>query len=160
MIKKLLIFLITTAFLSCDSSNESRCSSYYYGIGIDFYVRNTQGEDILDPQNSNSLDVSKIKLFYVVNGVAQEYYNSNLDSPRGFRIFNSKNGYKIRIEMNNLDKSKKRITYVQWNETSRDTLESTFEIDECYTVVKQVWLNGKFVWDRDIDESICPIIER
>lgn len=161
MIKKLLLFLVSIAFFSCDSTNENRCLSYFYSVSVDFYVLNTQGEDLLNPKNPNCLDVSKIKLFYIVNGVSQEYFRPNLDASRGFIILKPEEGsnYRIRIMMNDLDKSEKKITYVQWNEMDKkDIFESTLEITECYTEIKKVWFNGKLLWDRSVDEKVYPVL--
>ena len=87
--KKILIILVVIIVCSCESTDEKKEFGMYVATSIDFSVFNDQNEDLLNPENLNHLDVSKIKLFYVTNGITKEYYNSNLDSPRNFKIFKS-----------------------------------------------------------------------
>jgi len=145
--KKILIILVVIIVCSCESTDEKKEFGMYVATSIDFSVFNAQNEDLLNPENLNHLDVSKIKLFYVTNGITKEYYNSNLDSPRNFKIFKGKDEFLIRIYLNDLDNSDKAITYIQWSETDRDTIEATFE--RAYNILrtKKIWLNGDFVWE-------------
>jgi hypothetical protein len=158
--KSLLIVII--AFFGCDNADKDGILCAYYSTSISFSILNDQDEDLLNPENQNHLDVSKMKLFYVVNGVKQELYKLKLNDARGFKIYKeeNRNTYKIVIFLNYADKLDKTITYVQWNDTDTDILESTFNRTNCSTVTKQVWLNGQLVWDWTINDGIDPVVIR
>lgn len=146
----LFIFAIITLF-SCSKSNESEIP---YGTnldrGINFSVFNTENEDLLNPENPNHLDVSKIKLFYVIDGIEKEFYNPNLDNPRNIFIFEdeTENVYKIGIVLNDTETSERPITYIRWNDVDSDTVEATYERAPGAILKNKVWLNGEQVWER------------
>lgn len=147
--KKIWLILLTTIIYSCESTDEKKEFGMFIDSSVEFSVFSAKNEDLLNSENPNNLDTSKIKLFYVVDGVAQEYYRSNLDRPKGFKIFKYENNkeYRIIVDLNDLDKSEKTITYIQWSETDRDTIEATFE--RAYNILrtKKIWLNGNLVWE-------------
>jgi hypothetical protein len=143
--KKILTFFAITTFFSCESQDRNGISSYNYNTIVSFSVFNAKGEDLLDSNSPNHLDVSKIKLFYVVDGVSKEFFNANLDNARNFKIFKHEKEYRINVVMNDEDKSEKTITYIQWNEKNTDTIETTFFRSKTSIYPKDVWLNGKLV---------------
>jgi hypothetical protein len=155
--KKILIFLTTITLFACDNTDKNDDSiNVHWGAGMRFSIFNMDNEDLLNPENPNRLDLSKIKIFYVIDGVTQEFYKSNLDNPRNFRIFKDENEYQIAVVLNGFDKSDKTTTYIQWNETDRDTIESTFYRNEYSIRNKKIWLNGEVVWqDADYAEEPC-----
>lgn len=85
--RKIWIILITIIVCSCESTDEKKEFGMYVAASVEFSVFNAQNEDLLNPENPNHLDVSKIKLFYVINGIRKEYFTGNLDRSRGFNIF-------------------------------------------------------------------------
>lgn len=160
MMKKILVFFIIIVFFGCDNSEENKDLCSYYNTTVRFSVLNSEHEDLLNPKNPNYLDVSKIKLFNVINGKTVEFYDPNLDSPRNFKIlkYDYDDVYHIIVFLNYIDKSAKTATYIQWDEKDTDTLESTFNKTKCSTITNQVWLNGKLVWDYKMDDKDYPII--
>ncbi len=147
--KNLLIILAITTFFSCNKSDDSEIP---YGTnldrGIQFSVFNSENEDLLNPDSPNHLDVSKIKLFYVVNGEEIEVYNPNLDHPRNINIFEYENVYRIGISLNDTETSDRPITYLRWNDQDFDTIEVTYERSPGAVLKNRVWLNGEEVWER------------
>lgn len=69
------------------------------------------------------------------------------------------NKYQIEIPLNSSDLKKKTVTYIQWNEKYKDTLQSTFDTDHCYTGVNRVWLNGKLILDNFYNKNVYTIIK-
>lgn len=148
--KKLLIILTITTFFACDSKDDDKELNSYVNTSIGFSVFNTEGEDLLDPETPNHIDTSKMKLFYVVNGVPQEFYQANLDNPRNIVVYKkeekqSTNAYSIGVIMNDSEQTGKSITYIQWNEKDTDTIEATYARGKTYIYPKDVWFNGKLV---------------
>ena len=139
-------------FFSC-SKSDSIEKPYGSNIstGIQLSIFNSENEDLLNPENPNHLDHSKIKLFYVIDGVEKEVYNPNFDNPRNIFIFEDEieNIYKIGISLNDTETSERPITYIRWNDDDSDTIEATYERDGPGIVLKnKVWLNGELVWER------------
>ncbi|RZJ49426.1 MAG: hypothetical protein EOO44_18290, partial [Flavobacterium sp.] len=66
--KKILIVLIAFVFLSCDNEDYKELN-FTHDISAEISVFNQKNEDLLNPDNSNHLDFSKIKLFYVIDGI-------------------------------------------------------------------------------------------
>lgn len=154
--KNLLIILVVTALIACEKSNDMEAQySSNIEVGIEFSILNSQNEDLLNPENPNHLDVTKIKLFYLINGEKQEVYNPNLDSPRNFRIFKDENEYRIAVFLNHTETSEKPITYIQWNDSDIDTLEVDINRTQNSILQNEIWLNGIHIWERG-DDTIEP----
>lgn len=145
--KNICFFFTLFMLLSCDNSNPEE-SSDIIDTGIEFSIFNSQNGDLLDPKNPNSLDVSNIKIFYVVNGEKQEVYNPNFTYPRNFRIFKHENEYRIGVSLNDTETTEKTITYIQWSSTDTDTIEATFDRTGGSILKNKLWLNGDQVWER------------
>lgn len=149
--KNLLIILTVTTLLACSKSDETNEIKQYYSFdaNLEFSIFNSLNEDLLNPENTNHLNTSKFKVFYVINGEKQEVYESNLDYPRKFKIFKHENEYRIRIFLNYTDSAEKPITYIQWNESDTDTIEVSFNRIENVAVLQDIiWLNGEQIWVR------------
>lgn len=138
--KKILILLIAIALSGCDSEGE-RMLCVNIDTSIKFSILNDKSEDLLDPDNPNSFDVSEIKLFYEIDG---KIYDS---TPERFFIDKdlTTNKYQISISLNSYDLRKKTITYIQWNEKYKDNVQATFASDYCLTRVDKVWLNDVLI---------------
>jgi len=156
-VKKVLLFLTSIIFLGCTSSDEGvLCANY--DTSMSFSVLDSKGEDFLDPENPNGFDVSKIRLFYEINGEVKE---QELGTNFFKGIFKNMtiNKYQITIPLNSFDLQKKTVTYIQWNEKYKDTLYSTFDTDHCYTGVNKVWLNGKLILESRYNKNVYTIIK-
>ncbi|WP_026727857.1 hypothetical protein [Flavobacterium denitrificans] len=142
--KKALMFLIAIFFFACDSKDED-ILCFNYDTSMSFSVLNAKGEDLLDPEIPNGFDVSKIRLFYEINGEVKEQ-GLNPDFRAIFKNMIT-NKYQITIPLNSSDLNKKTVTYIQWDEKHADTLQSTFDTRHCYTGVDKVWLNNELILD-------------
>lgn len=155
--KNQFLILLTTTFLACSQSPEENESQFVnFEAGAEFSVINAQNEDLLNPENPNHLDVSKIKLYYIINGQKQEVYYPNLDNPKGFKIYKpeNKNEYRIGVGFNHSETEEKPITYIKWNDTNSDKIEVSYR--RVRGVLQDtIWLNGNKVWERG-DNTIDP----
>ncbi|WP_264535097.1 hypothetical protein [Flavobacterium sp. N1736] len=159
--KKILVFLTMITFFSCDNAGEKDILGLTDDTGAEFSVFNDQNEDLLNPENPNHLDISKIRLFYVIDGVSHEFQNLNVDDSSVLRIVKHENEYRIRILLNDFDKSEKTVMYIQWSETDRDMIESSFK--RAYNLYKpgKIWFNKKLVWEFTfgIDQAYFKVIK-
>jgi hypothetical protein len=124
-----------------------------FDIYIDFKLENSSGSDLLDPTVNNSYNTENIKLFYLQNGVEQLYLCGNCDHQKGYYFFERDNDYVIRfspnfeIQQDGTDP----ITYIQWNETDRDTIQCHINRNEdgSYIFCTKVWYNDSLVYDNN-----------
>ncbi len=146
--KNLLIYLLIITFVACDKSEDQVIYSSSFPTGAEFSIFNSQNEDLLNPNNPNHLDVSSIKIYYLVNGEKQEVFNPNYDNPRNYRIYKNNNDYRIGIALNNLETEEKSTTYIEWNDKDIDTIEVSY-IKTLIGTQDKIWLNGKQIWDHE-----------
>ncbi|MBS7256322.1 hypothetical protein [Flavobacterium branchiicola] len=137
--KKILILLIAFVFFCCNSDDQYRELNSTHDISTEISVFNDQNEDLLNPNNFNHLDFSKIKLFYVIDGVSHDY-TTQLD------LVKRENEYRINMLLNDIDKSEKKVMYIQWNENDRDTIEFTIKAYKNLYKPNTIWFNNKVVW--------------
>lgn len=145
--KKIFIILIAFTFFSCDSEDGKNEFNSTHDISTEISVFNNQNEDLLNPSSANHIDISKIKLFYVIDGVSRDYTTM-------LKYVKRENEYRIRILLNDIDKSEKKVMYIQWNENDKDTIEATLKRDKNIYRPDTIWFNNKIVW-----EFTCGICE-
>jgi len=148
--KYLFFFLSALIFASCTDDNEQFIINKHFNIDakLEFSVFNTQNEDLLNPENSNHLNTSKIKILYVINEEIQEVYDLNADNPRNFMIYKHESEYRIKIFLNHSETADKPITYIQWNDSDTDTIEVSYQRTQNAILQNIIWLNGEQIWER------------
>lgn len=140
----------------CNNSDDSdSMQQFNLYAGLEFSVHNSENEDLLNPENPDGLDIDAIRLFYLVDGKTVEVYDSNMDYPRNFRIYQHQDEYRIGISLNHTETEQKPVTYIQWNESDRDTIEVTYDRTQDALLQNRIWLNGQQIWERG-DNSVDP----
>lgn len=90
-------------------------------------------------------------MFYLQNGVEYEYICGNCDNPKGFGFGNDSTKYIFSFLPNSVEQSNNTdpITYIQWNENDRDTVQCHIERSPSGSsiVCTKVWYNGELVWN-------------
>ena len=169
MKKILYLLLLPFVLLSCDNEGGE---SIVKSASADFYVEDNQGNDLLNPENENAIDTTKIKVYYLINGkkvAASEYYapsNQNgaiLTYSKGFFIYGeiieNPSKYAMRIFLNDTPKyGELAYTYIEWNEQDTDTIVSKItRKGNHYLTSRMVTFNGS-VMDVEKDGSIYRVI--
>ena len=146
--KTIVTLIILTVFVSCSKNNDDEPQNQHsINRKVEISLKNSNGEDLLDPNNPNAYKAENIKLYYLINGEKQEVFNPNMDYPRNFLIYNHDPEYRIRIFQNDTDNETRPITYVEWNENETDTLQAEFFKTENTIQVIKTWFNGELKWD-------------
>ena len=148
--KKYVILMISLMIIGCSKDNQNEnINAFNLDVGVEFSVINSDGEDILNPNNPNAINKSDIKLFYLIDGVKKEVYNSNYDYPRNFKIYEHQNEYRITIWQNNTDSEEKPLTFVQWSkdENDIDKIETIYERTSNAVLQRKIWLNDDLLWE-------------
>lgn len=136
--KNLIVILAILMCSSCskDDNNKEDNFSLYNSMLIN--LRDNQGNNIL---NTNSYLTNNIKIFYVNNGVATEFYQPNLDNPKAYSIINSGENLRIGLSLNHNEEDFP-VTYIKWNETDTDTIKAHYNRSENHILLDKVWINN------------------
>jgi hypothetical protein len=138
---KKIIFILTTALmLSC--SKDKPNSSFLVATSLEIFLENSEGQDLLNTPNFNS---ANFKVYHLINGQKIEYNKPLMDNPRGFVVSNYENQQYITIFMNELETEVLPTTYIEWNATDPDTIQTLYTRTENRVVFNKVWLNGNLV---------------
>lgn len=138
-------------FISCSEKDDDYvcCPNQVHMDNIEMSIKNAEGEDLLNPNNPNAYCVSEIKLFYKIGGEIMEVYDQMMDDPRNFSIYKNEieSEYRIRLLPNHDRDEAQPITYIQWNETDRDTIKAEFHYtgpaNSNYSfTIENLWFNG------------------
>lgn len=147
--KTLVSILVACVLFGCSSDDDdSPKPAVSIAVDFEFSVKGTDGSDLLNPDNPNGLDQSKIKLFYKVDGEEEEVFDGNLDNPRHFFIYKEKENddYRIRVFLNHTIAEDQPVTYIQWNNEETDTVRAKFYHSSASTTIEKVWLNGEAIF--------------
>jgi hypothetical protein len=143
-----ILILTISLFTACESKDESK-AAFSIDRAVKLSVKNHEGEDLLDPSNSNSYTEEDITVFYLVDGEKKKVFRPNLEISKGFKIYNWENtpGYRMTIFPNDLSEDDIRTTYIQWSKNDLDTMKTKIERRENMVWCRKVWWNGEVRWD-------------
>lgn len=141
-----LLFLIFTSFFSCEKWGPEGIID----LGIDMIILNEQGENLLEISNDKKIVQDSIKIFYIENGIEKEFYESNLDFPRNFYIYDDDEYRKVfRVFLtNDLSLTGMRRVIVKWNSKDQDIIDGHVVRKEIANGRSEafycdtVWVNG------------------
>jgi hypothetical protein len=161
MKKTLILISLLTLFIGCNSNEKEEEEQIIYGTRVASSLRMTikdnVGNNLLDPNNPNSFDIDNIKIFYLINGKKNEYYEEHLHAPKGFKVIQDEFTfeYQFVIFLNNIKTEEFPITYIQWNENDTDTIKALFKYYPNSSSIEQkkIWYNNEVIWDYEITNT-------
>lgn len=143
-----IVFIMLFIF-SCKTDESN---SVFIDADVEISVINDLGEDLLNPQNANALDVSNIKVYYL-DGKGNKKLQSQSNSfyiiePKGHIV----DRYLIRLFLNmpSFQKSNPAYTYIDFGDGIQYELKAHFIKLESATYYNQLWLNGEPVIFEDL----------
>lgn len=148
MKKALIILLIVLS--SCNSDNNMEETNIE--AGIVFYLLDKNGNDLLDPNNQNSIDLDDLRVYEVVNGEEIEINNPKLDGPRGFVLLEPEgiyDKYRLALGLNITETSNPTTTIVKWNSEDIDIFKAEYNRGNNFVICTKIWLNDEIVWDKN-----------
>lgn len=157
--KNLLIILLI-ALSSCSSNNTIEETNIE--AGIVFYLLDTEGNDLLDPNNSNSINLNSVKVYEIINGQEVEINNPNLDGPRGFVLLEPEgiyNKYRLSLGLNITEISNPTTTIVKWNTTDIDIFKSEYNRGDNFIICTKILLNNEVVWKTENGIRFIEIVK-
>lgn len=154
---KLLFFLIPAFFcLSCDKDEHQK---FIVDTDIEFSVKDTMGNDLLNPINQNSFDTDQISILYLKNDEKVRYFDEDMNHPKGFFIYKHENEFRIRIFPNTNKNETNPVTFIKWSDADIDTVECIIKRTISSEICKKVWFNKELVWESYKNERFIEIIK-
>lgn len=138
--KPILITLLILFTISCSEEKEIDCC-VNIDLGANISLKNASGDDLLDPENPNSFNETNIKTYYLIDGVEKRVGADDV------LFLNEEGIYIFRTFVNYKGNDQYPITYIDWNETNRDTIKSEIYRTDNQIRVTKIWLNGELMWD-------------
>lgn len=134
--------------ISCSKSSDD---AEYISKVLDIYGENSDGENLL----GNVYKEENIKLYYLNNGIVEEVYDTNMDTPRNFKFVDIDGKLAIRV-FANLNDENFPITYLEWNEEDIDTIRCHYyrSEDDFVVYLDTVWYNDVKILPESVFEEI------
>lgn len=174
--------MISIILLSCKHKKEDQdCFGIYKDEIFEIRVRDSKGNDLLDPSNPNGYNVDSIRVFYrLTDGTlykGQTYYDVEgiARDPGDYELMRSKDGYVLSFILYTLHSKKsdheRPKMYIDWNNDDRDTIKAklitrrgdpkdTTDAGYCiFAVWDTIWYNGKLIaadWKKTMLQGFVP----
>lgn len=130
--KKIMYVTIGAILFACKPSStvifSNDCFGVYFDYSIEFFVRDSTGQDLLDRQNKNSYVVDNIRVFHrLTDGTIKEDTIPN--GWRAWEIERTSQGYIMSVVLrplnSQLSNGKDPTLYIHWNSEDIDTIDAT-----------------------------------
>ncbi len=147
------IIVFTILAVRCGSENDC-CTLIDVQVKIDY--RDTELNSQLE--KDDLLDPDQIKLYHMIDGDWEYYYQGNLDNASGVEVIEG--DPRVLSIMPSLTVSDGYSeTKIQFSEDDFDVLKTGIRISGNSTVVTKVWYNGELVWqEEDATDRTIQII--
>ncbi|MGN7888370.1 hypothetical protein [Dyadobacter sp. 22481] len=126
---------------------------------VNVRVKNTQGIDLLNPENTNG--IKTFKIYYLVGGEKKLYSNANLDASGGYRLLKHPvNGYYyLQVLMDGGHNATETKTLLQLgDDVELDTIRTKYNSDPTNVIPEKIWHNKKLVWQTADGEPTFEIV--
>lgn len=147
--RHLVLVLMTFGIVFFNSCKKSGIDGFNLDRGMDIFVFDQDGNDLLDPHKSyeKSIDIDQLWLYRIVDDKEVRVYDGNLSSPRGF-ILREPGKYSTYYLFGwpSGDSAKIR-TLIKWSEHDVDTIDAHMAIGDGYRICTKLELNGEEVWN-------------
>jgi hypothetical protein len=136
-----ILFFIAGILNIISCSIDKPIPGFLLDSSLDIFLKNSEGQDLL---NTSAFNPANFKVYYLINGQKIEVNNPMMGYPRGFLVSNENPKF-VRIFMNDLETELIPTTYIEWNTTDTDTIQTFYTRTENKVVYNKVWLNGSLV---------------
>ncbi|CAN5488004.1 hypothetical protein BH10BAC4_BH10BAC4_17910 [soil metagenome] len=147
-IARALGILLMVLPLSC----KDRMCCAIVDVGVDVYVKDQSGNNLMDPSTSGFYDQTGIKLFDLDNGVRTQLFNTNTNR---YTIVQEGKDVFLRIfpKEPSTNSEITRTTYIQWRTNDEDVIESTLSKSKDSSHCTKVKCNGTVKYDSQTASS-------
>lgn len=156
---KKLVTLLAISFLllitgGCKKNNKPET---IVAVDIAIVYKDNLGDNLLDSATPNHYSYANMSVFYLENGVKEEYYNGKMDDPKGLKIAKDSTGaYFLGVLLNSF-RAENDTTLLQLSNTDMDTIVGTIDKSNGDIILKKVWYNGALEWEYGAYPSITIV---
>ena len=140
--KYCLLAVISFFCVACTENKESEV----YDIGIDIFLEDREGNDLLDPVSSKFIDIKSTNIYYVNNNVNRLQYEPHLDCPSKICLRSEQGINYATLTPNDAVQEEFPVTLVQWSDNTTDTIKCHFLRNNGNVLCDKVWLNNTQVY--------------
>ncbi len=155
-VKKIITLSIIGFFLTACSHDKECCMNIDTAISIKYL--NKAGENIFD--SDNGVSGSDITVYHRIDDQWIEYFEGNLDYPKGIRTVERTDGTYLVVfpstELADNDCSETKIQF-PWNDS--DIIRTKIDKSNSNEIVTKVWYNGRLKWEGFQTERMFEIIK-
>lgn len=153
--KRLLLLLLPllTVMQACTKEISGGQEETIISSSVTLLVSDEQRNDLLDPTSisSKSVDLSKVKVFYVKDGKEELFDRKDYDSPRGFRLNKpewTETRYSMLVYTNCESGEDISTTILEWDDGHRDIIKTAYLRPGNGSIIQQkIWINDELIWD-------------
>jgi hypothetical protein len=156
VMKIFILIAVIILNMSCSKDEESS-KNVVVSVGVEFYILNQTGDDLLNSATHGYFSYDKIKLYYLINGekVAVQDFDPQVGGNNGLMLNSEKKPYTLKCITYNhgenglisdIDgvKTGIAIAFLELSEGITDTIKTEWESKEGkYFVNKKIWYNGE-----------------
>src|SRR5690606_2962734 len=131
------VIALLTIGMAC-SKKEPLCTSPPPNVMLE--IKNVEGLDLLNPNNSGNIKYEDIKLYDIVNNL-EVVREVNIVPPQ-----RSEDTYKLFLTLNtNTAQNGISTTILEYEDYSADVITARFRDHDCGVSYSDVWINGKII---------------
>ncbi|MFD0933289.1 hypothetical protein ACFQ0R_11835 [Psychroflexus salinarum] len=153
--KAILMILAFTALAACSQDDEDM-NGFNLENQIYFSLKNSDGQNLLDTETENSININDIQLYYLIDDEPVEVtiengYNMGsieLTSDKLLKVFTNPSSSNIIDETSEYEVVE-NIAYLKFSETDTDTIKTHSKSSQNYFLLSEVWYNDELVWERE-----------
>ena len=155
--KKLLsLLIISLLFTSCSDDEGNCCTNIDLGISIKYL--NNSGENLFD--KADGYNLSDITIYHNINGEWEEYYEGNLDYPKGITTVDREDGtYLLLFPSTTYVANTYSETKIEFSDTDFDIIKTEIEKTSNSEIVTKVWYNDIMKWESFETERMFEIVK-
>lgn len=143
--KNIYLIAITLILISCSSDEPENCCVVVDTAVTIKYV-NDNNENLLEGENS--IDVNNIKVFHKIDSEWKEYFEGNMDYPKGLTTveINGENFLRIFVSTD-IDENQVSETKLEFSDNNEDIIKTELNLSANNTIITRVWYNDNLEWD-------------
>jgi len=154
--KKIILLLIIGISLTACSNKNDCCVNIDTGISVKYL--NEGGENLFEIDNG--YNESDITIYHKINGEWNEYYEGNLDSPKGITLVDSEDGkYIVIFPSTTFVGNNNSETKIEFSDSDSDIIKTEIDKSNSNTIVTKVWYNDVLEWEAYETERMFEIIK-
>lgn len=133
------IFLIIILFI-LKACSTSVCGCAFFNTDITLNYVDQNGEQLINTDHPHAINYRNFDMYYVVKGKKERVHE--------FEIIERDSGnYYINLYPNIIRGQKTAITYIEFGDSTLDTIKVQYKAGDGLEIVNKVWYNQELRWE-------------